>query len=173
MQERTVIKFRTITELQTEIKKESEELQKKIDEYSKQIGEKLRSIETEDPKETEEFRAMLDNKDPKKKTVKKKESKQWMEFQALSIYDGIGFKGELEMYFKTLEDLKAKLEKIKKIDLSIDALITQGFRKDLGVLVVIGGDLSFRMVALKNLARKTKFTYKTIFDVEAEKPIAL
>ena len=77
------------------------------------------------------------------------------------------------MYFKTLEDLKAKLEKIKKIDGSIDALITQGFRKDLGVLVVIGGDLSFRMVALKNIARKTKFTYKTIFDVGAEKPIAL
>lgn len=173
MQERTITKFRTITELQSEIKKELDELQKKIEEYSKHCGEKLRSIETEDPKEMEEFRAMLDDKDPKKKAVKKKDSKQWTEFQALSIYDGIGFKGELEVYFKTLEELKTKLEKFKKIEGSIEALISQGFRKDLGVLVVIGGDLSFRMVALKNTARKAKFSYKTIFDVEAEKPIAL
>lgn len=173
MQEITITKFRTITELQSEIKKELDELQKKIDEYSKQVGEKLRSTETEDPKEMEEFKTMLDNKDPKKKTVKKKDSKQWMEFQALSIYDGIGFKGELEIYFKALEELKAKLEKFKKIEGSIDALISQGFRKDLGVLAVIGRDLSFRLVALKTTARKAKFSYKTIFDVEAEKPIAL
>ncbi|MDE1845422.1 MAG: hypothetical protein KGI10_08870 [Thaumarchaeota archaeon] len=173
MQERTITKFRTITELQSEIKKELDELQKKIDDYSKQVGEKLRSTEKEDPKEMEEFRTMLDDKDPKKKPVKKKDSKQWMEFQALSIYDGIGFKGELEVYFKTLEELKAKLEKLKKVEGSIEALISQGFRKDLGLLVVIGGDLSFRMVALKNTKRKAKFSYKTIFDVEAENPIAV
>lgn len=173
MQERAISKFRTITELQSEVKKELEEIQKKIDGYSKHVGEKLRNIETEDPKEMEEFRTMLNDKDPKKKAVKKKDSKQWMEFQVLSIYDGIGSKGELEMYFKTLEELKTKLEKFKKIEGSIDALVSQGFRKDLGVLVVIGGDLSFRMVALKNIARKAKFSYKTIFDVEAEKPIEL
>ena len=173
MQERTITKFRSITELQSEIKKELVELQKKIEEYSKHCGEKLRSTETEDPKEMEEFRTMLDNKDPKKKAAKKKDSKQWMEFQEISIYDGIGFKGELEVYFKTLEELKTKLEKFKKIEGSIEALISQGFRKDLGALVVIGGDLSFRMVALKNTVRKAKFSYKTIFDVEAEKPIAL
>src|SRR5574340_730443 len=171
MQERTITKFRTITELQSEIKKELDELQKKIDDYSKQVGEKLRSTEKEDPKEIEEFRTMLDDKDPKKKPVKKKDSKQWMEFQALSIYDGIGFKGELEVYFKTLEELKAKLEKLKKVEGSIEALISQGFRKDLGLLVVMGGDLSFRMVALKNAERKAKFSYETIFDVEAENAI--
>ena len=173
-QERTITKFSTITELQSELKKEIESLQKKTDEYSTQIGEKLRNTQTEDPKELEEFRTMLDGpQDSKKKPVKKKESKQWREVQSLSIYDGIGLKGELEIYFKSLEELKLKLEKLKKISESVDALVSQGFKKDLGIISMISGDLSFKLAFLRNVTRKAKFTYKTIFDVEAEKHIAI
>ncbi len=174
MQERTIIKFSTITELQSALKKEIDSLQKKTEEYSIQIGEKLRNSQTEDPKELEEFRTTLDGpQDSKKKPVKRKESKQWREVQSLSIYDGIGLKGELEIYFKSLEELKLKLEKLKKISESADTLVSQGFKKDLGIVAMIGGDLSFKMAFLKSVPRKAKFSYKTIFDVEAENHIAI
>ena len=117
MQERVIFRFGTVTELQSALKKELDKLQKETEEYSKSIGEKLRNVQTEDPKEMEEFKtALAGPKDPKKKQpVKKKESKQWKEIQALRIFDGIGVRGELEIYFKSLEELNIKLEKLKKI----------------------------------------------------------
>ena len=175
MQERAIFRYDTITELQSALKKELDKLQKETGEYSKAIGEQLRNIQTEDPKEMEEFKtALAGPKDPKKKQpVKKRESKQWKQMQALTIFDGIGVKGELEIYFKSLEELNAKLEKLKKISESLDSLVTQGFRKDMGVVALLGSDLSFRISFLKGVAPKAKFAYKSIFDVEAENPIAL
>jgi len=174
MRERAILRFSTISELQDELKKRVDKLQKETEEYSKAIGEKLRSVQTEDPKEMEEFKTMLSGpQDPKKKPVKRKESKQWKEMQALTIFDGIGIKGELEIYFKSLEELNAKLEKLKKVSESVDSLVAQGFRKDMGAVVLLGSDLTFRISFLKGVPPKAKFTYKTIFDVEAENPIAL
>ena len=174
MQERAIFRFSTITELQSALKKEIGLLQKEADDYSKSIGEKLRDAQTDDPKELEEFRTMLDGpQDSKKKPVKRKESKQWREVQSLTIYDGIGLKGELEVYFKSLDELNTKLEKLKKISESVDTLDSQGFRKDLGIVTMMGSDLTFKIAFLKAIPSKTKFTYKTIFDVEAENPIAI
>lgn len=174
MEERTIIKFSSITELQTKLKKEIDTLQKKTDECSKVIGEKLRNVQTEDAKDLEEFKTMLDGpQDAKKKPIKKKESTMWKDINSLSIYDGIGLKGEIEIYFKSLEELKTKLEKLKKISESVDVLISKGFRKDLGVVAMLSGDLSFRISFLKNVSQRPKFAYKTIFEVEAEKPIAI
>ena len=174
MQERTINRFSSITELQSALKKELEILQKKTDEYSQLIGEKLRNTQTEDPKEIEEFKTMLDGpQDAKKKPIKKKESKQWREVQSVMIYDGIGLKGELEIYFKSLDELKLKLDKIKKISESVDDLVAKGFRKDLGIIATMSGDLSFSIVFLKSAPRRAKFAYKTIFDVEAENQIAV
>lgn len=174
MQERIVYRFNSITDLQTALKNETDKLQKKTDEYSKIIGEKLRDTQTEDPKELEEFRTALDGpQDPKKKSAKRKESKQWKEVQSLSIYDGLNMKGEIEVYFKSLEELKIKLEKIKKISESVDGLVSRGFRKDLGVLAVMSGDLSFKIAFLKNASRRKKFAFKSIFDVEVENPVVI
>ena len=174
MRERAILRFSTISELQSELKKRVDKLQKETEEYSKAIGEKLRNTQAEDPKEMEEFKTMLSGpQDPKKKPVKRKESKQWKEMQALTIFDGIGIKGELEIYFKSLEELNAKLEKLKKVSESVDSLVSQGFRKDMGAIVMLGSDLTFRIAFLKGVPPKAKFTYKTIFDVEAENPIAL
>ena len=174
MKERVILRFSTISELQAELKNRIDRLQKETEEYSKVIGEKLRSTQIEDPKEMEEFKAALEGpQDPKKKLTKRKESKHWKEMQALSIFDGIGIKGELEIYFKSLEELNAKLEKLKKVSESVNSLVAQGFRKDMGAIVMLGSDLTFRIAFLKGVPPKAKFTYKTIFDVQAENPIAL
>lgn len=172
--ERVTLRFNSITELQSELKKELDLLQKQTDEYSKTIGEKLRNTQAEDAKEFEELKAMLDGpQDSKKKPIKKKDSKQWREVQSLMIFEGLGLRGELEIYFKSLDELKAKLENLKKVSESLDSLVSQGFRKDLGIVAMIGGDLSFKVAFLKSAPRKAKFSHKAIFEAEAENPIAV
>jgi len=173
MQEHEVLKFNTMEELQRTLKKELDMLQKKSDEYSKLIGEKLRDSQSDTPGEFDEIKAMLEGpKDAKKKPVKKKESTQWKQFQSVQIYDGICLKGELEIHFQGLEVLKIKLEKLKKISESVDALLAQGLKKELGCLVLITVD-SFRMTFLRGGQKKSRFAYKSIFTVEAEKPIEI
>ena len=174
MQEREIIKFNTVAELQITLKKELDLMQKKSEEYSKLVGEKLRSGQGGNPGEFEELKAMLEGpKDPKKKPSKKKETKNWKEFDSVQIYDGIGLKGELEIYFQALEETKLKVEKLKKIVDSIDKLVTQGLKKELGCLVMMTGDLSFRMSFLGAGQAKPRFGYKSIFNVEAENPIEI
>ncbi len=174
MQEREITKFNTVAELQATLKKELDSLQKKSEEYSKLIGEKLRSQQGANPAEFEELKAALEGpKDPKKKPVKKKQSTQWKQFESVQIFDGISLKGELEIYFQTLEELKAKVEKLKKIVDSVDKLLTQGLKKELGCLVMMSGDLSFRIAFVSGSQSKTRFAYKSIFNVEAESPIAI
>ena len=173
MREHEVLKFNTIEELQQALKKELDLLQKKSDEYSKLIGEKLRDTQSSTPGEFDEIKAMLEPpKDGKKKPPKKKETTQWKQFQSVQIYDGICLKGELEIHFQGLEALKVKLEKLKKISESIDALLAQGLKKDLGCLVLLTVD-SFRMTFLRGALKKQRFAYKSIFIVEAEKPIEI
>ena len=174
MQERELIKFNTVSELQLALKKELDLMQKKSEEYSKLIGEKLRSEQTANSTEFDEIKAALEGpKDPKKKPTKKKESTQWKQFESVQIYDGISMKGELEIYFQTLEELKAKVEKLKKIAESVDKLVSQGLKKELGGLVMMSGDLSFRITFVGSGQSKPKFAYKSIFDVEAENLIEI
>ena len=173
MREHEVLKFDTMAELQVTLKKELEYLQKQSDEYSKLIGEKLRENQSSSPGEFDDIKTVLEGpKDPKKKPTKKKESTQWKQFQAVEIYDGICLKGELEIHFQGLEALKIKLEKVRKISDSIDALLSQGLKKDLGCLVLLTGD-SFKMTFLRGGQKKSRFAYKSIFTVEAEKFIEI
>ena len=174
MQEREIIKFNTIAELQLTLKKELDSAQKKSEEYSKLIGEKLRGQQGANSAEFDELKVALEGpKDPKKKPAKKKQSTQWKQFESVQIYDGISMKGELEIYFQTLEELKAKVEKLKSIVDSVDKLVTQGLKKELGGLVMMSGDLSFRIAFIGSGQSKPRFAYKSIFDVEAENLIEI
>ena len=173
MQEKEIIKFDTVSELQSTLKKELELMQKKCEEYSKSVGEKLRSQQGESSTAFDEIKAALEGpQDGKKKPTKKKQSTQWKQFESILIYDGVGLKGELEIYFQGLEEVKLKEEKLKKIVDSVDKLITQGLKKELGCLAMINGDMTFR-IAFRSSQPKAKFGYKSIFNVEAEKPIAI
>ncbi|HMK32576.1 MAG TPA: hypothetical protein VK431_03015, partial [Nitrosopumilaceae archaeon] len=110
----------------------------------------------------------------KKKPVKKKDQKaNWLNFDAISIYDGIGLKGELELYFKALEDVKQRIEKLQKVKESVDSLVSKGLKMDLGCLVFMENELPFEMAFIKSQVPKAKFSYKAIFSVETEKPIEI
>ena len=170
MQEGKIIHFRTMEELQLSLGKELDDLKKKTDEYSRTIGEKLRVAETSNPEEITELKAKLEGPvDPKKKPVKKKDKNtNWHSFGDILVYDGMGLKGELDLYFKALEAMKSKMEKLQKAKNSVDELVSKGLKKDLGCAILMSSDLTFEMVFIKTNQPKARFSYKSIFDVGVE-----
>ncbi len=163
--------FHTIEEMHSFFIDDLAELKKKSDEYSQSIGEKLREKTTENTAELAELKEKLEGPaDPKKKKpVKKKDQKaHWHNLDAILVYDGIGVKGELEIYFKALEALKLKIDKVQKAKDTIDTLLARGLKKDLGCVVLMNNDLIVDMAFIKTLEPKAKFSFKSIFNVEAE-----
>ena len=172
MKEDDVMYFHTITELQSSVENDLQVLKKKSGEYSESIGEKLRSGNTaNDQAEMAELKEKLEGPvDPKKKKpVKKKDQKtNWYDMGHISVYDGIGTKGELEIYFKALEELKSKIERLEKIKQAIDDMISRGVKRELGCMAVLNHDLTLQISFITARESKAKFSYKSIFNVPIE-----
>ena len=126
-----IFRFNSIQELQESIDKQDKELNDKIDLQSKLIGDKIREGEKNNSEELSDLKNKLnpeksknkktENKKSqnKKTTNKKKKSKKgqlenWIDFENLHLYNGVGTRGELELYFKSLEEMKSESENLKK-----------------------------------------------------------
>jgi len=172
MKEDDVMYFHTISELQSSVENDLKTLKKKSGEYSEAIGEKLRSGNTtSDATEMAELKEKLEGTiDPKKKKpVKKKDQKaNWYDLGHISVYDGIGTKGELEIYFKALEELKSKIERLEKIKEAVDDMIAKGVKKELGCMALLNHDLTLQISFISARPPKAKFSYKSIFNVPGE-----
>ena len=166
-----VMHFRTIEELQSSIDKQLEELKKKADEYSKTIGDKIRANEGNQSEDLAELKEKLQGPtDPKKKqpSKKKDQKKSWYDMGAISVYDGIGVKGELELYFQALDEIKSNIENLQKTKEAINSLVSRGLRKDLGYAALMRHNMPFEITLLKSDGAKSKFSFKAIFSVETE-----
>lgn len=164
--------FQDILVLKSSLEKDLGELKKISDGYSKIIGEKLRMIDTSNENDLADLREKVTGpQDPKKKKpVKKKDQKgNWHELSGISIYDGIGLRGELEIYFKALEDTKSRIEKLQNIKESIDGLASRGVKKNLACTAFLSRDLTLDMAFTKSILPHTKFMFKSVFRVEAER----
>ena len=170
-----IYRFRTIEELQSQIEKNLEILQKKSEEYSKIIGDKLR--ENQDASQDADLNELKEKlngpTDPKKKksskSPKKDKKSNWHTFDMISIFDGIGIKGELELYFKALEEMKSKIENLQKAKESTANLIAKGIKRDLSCVALMGHDSTFEVVFVKsNAANEKRFTFKSIFTLPTE-----
>jgi len=169
--------FRNIAEMQKALDDTINALKKRSDDLSNTIGEKLRVTESMDAADLQEFKNKMggETNDPKKKstksatkTTKKKDQKSnWHNLESISIYDGLGAKGELEIYFKALEQTKAELEKITKIKESIDKLSGKGLKDDLACMLVLNPDLPAE-IAFRKAPEHKKFAFKAIFTVPSE-----
>jgi predicted ATPase len=159
-------------ELQTHLVNHLKILKKKSEEYSEAIGEKIRfENTTNDSTEIAELKEKLEGStDPKKKKeVKKKNNESnWHDLGSISFYDGIGTKGELEIYFKALEKIKSDIEKIEKTKESIGNLISKGVKRELGCIALLNHDMSLQVCFVKTGKPKTKFSYKSIFTIPSE-----
>ena len=147
-------------------------VEKRIDEYSKIIGEKLRTnqeIAKDDP-DIQQIKEQIDGKqDPKKKKKKtsKKKNSKWFDLSGLYVYNGQSANGELELYFKAIESLKQELDNFHKTKESLDSLIEKGLKTDLGCIVFENSSLP-EVVLTKRQLKSNKFSYKSIMCVNCE-----
>ena len=163
--------FRTIEELQLSIDQRLDDLKKKADEYSKIIGEKIRTAEGNQNEDLAELKEKLEGPtDPKKKQPPKKkdQKKHWLDVGPISVYDGIGVKGELELYFQALDAIKSNIENLQKTKEAISGLVSRGLRKDLGYAALMRHNMPFEVTFVKSQEARNKFSYKSIFSVETE-----
>ncbi|MDE1764597.1 MAG: hypothetical protein KGH88_10215, partial [Thaumarchaeota archaeon] len=166
-----VMSFHNILEFKSSLEKDLEVLKRRSEEYSSRIGEKLRVNDVSNESDLADLREKIAGPiDPKKKKpVKKKDQKgSWHDLGGVFIYDGIGLRGELEIHFKALEEVKSRIEKLQKIKESMDNLVSRGVKKDLACATFLNRDLMLDMAFTKSAAPSAKFTYKSIFNVEAE-----
>ena len=178
MIESRVQRFRTFEDVQLALEHQIAEMEKKFEEYSLIIGEKLRLEKNIDDPELAELKEMLerndskDDKVKKKKIAKKKNQKShWLELGAVSVYDCIGTKGELEIYCNALEELKSVIEKLRKVKASIDDLLSRGLKKDLGCIALMNNNLPLELACIKSdLAMPKKFSYRVSIQVNSEPP---
>lgn len=163
--------FKALPDLEQFLEQCISTLQAQTDEISKIIGEKLRTTDSADNEELQELKSKLEGTptDPKKKNTKKKTQKNnWCSFDAVSVYDGIGLKGELELYFKTLEETKLELDHATKVKQSIDGLINKGLKRDLGCVFVLNQSMPAEIAFTGSVTQRKKFAYKATFDVPVE-----
>lgn len=180
MIESRIHRFRTFEDVRLTLEHQITEMEKKIEEYSLIIGEKLRLEKDIDDPELAEFKEKLernDSKDDKEKKKKKKISKKknqkthWLELGAVSVYDCTGTKGELEIYCNALEELKSAIENLKKVKVSIDDLLSRGLKKDLGCIALMNNNLPLELACIKSdSAMPKKFSYRASIQINSEPP---
>ncbi|MDE1726747.1 MAG: hypothetical protein KGH89_05725 [Thaumarchaeota archaeon] len=169
MTQEKIKSFRTITELQQMLDSNIGQLKNRSGELSGLIGEKLRATDSTNSAELQDMRQKIEgvtNDPKKKKSVKKKDQKNnWYNLDSISIFDGIGLKGELELYFKAAEQVKSELDRATKIKQAVDDLVARGLKKDLGCVFLTTHELPAEIAFTQTAQSRAKFSFKSIFDV--------
>ena len=175
--------YNTTSELQDDIDAKIKDVEQRITEYSKKIGEKLREdkeLENDDPNVQQIKEAMEGPKDPKdpknkkkKKKAKKRKDSKWYDIDGIYIYNGESSTGELEIYFKALESLKHEHENLIIIKKSLDSLVEKGLKEHLGCVVLhnIGSSPEIVLRQTKKVSKKFEYNSILVVNCEAEKII--
>jgi len=104
-----------------------------------------------------------DNKSKDKKSSdKKKKSKKgvndkWFNLNEILVYNGIGVKGELELYFKAIDQSKAKLENLQRTLSSLNNVIEKGLKGDMGCIAFKGTEGVLEIAFLKSTGARENF----------------
>ncbi len=99
----------------------------------------------------------------KKKKSKKGVSDKWYDLNEVLIYNGIGLKGELELYFKAIDELKSKLEHLRRTLESLNNIIEKGLKGDMGCIVFKGTEGILQIAFLKSTVIRENFSLKSIY----------
>ena len=152
--------------------KQIEDVEKKIDEYSKLIGEKIRIGQESHEQDSEfnELKEKIQGEDDhkKKKSKKKQKNSQWFELDGVQIYNEMGLKGELELYFKANEFLKEHLENLRKIKKTVDSIIDKGLKDDMGCIAFQGLNMPYQIAFQKTGIQRKKFSFKSTIEAMPE-----
>jgi len=174
-------RFNSVNSLKISLEKEIEDTELVIQEYSNILGEKIRTNE-ESSSDDPEFLALkakldggsVDKKskdkkiDSKKSSDKKKKSKKgasdkWFNLNEILVYNGIGLKGELELYFKAIDESKAKLENLQRTLSSLNNVIEKGLKGDMGCIAFKGTEGILEIAFLKSTGVRENFSLNSIY----------
>jgi len=168
------MRYHSKEEMRESLTAQIEDVEKKIDEYSKLIGEKIRIGQEQDAQDSEfnELKEKLQGEDPKNKNKKKKSKHQkndkWFELDGVQIYNEMGLKGELELYFKANELLKEHLENLRKIKKTVDSIIDKGLKDDMACIVFQGLNMPYQITFQKSGIQRKKFSFKSTIEAMPE-----
>jgi len=188
---RLVGRYNSIASLQSNLEKEIEGTESLIGEYSNILGEKIR-INEEESKDDPEFIALKEklennpkekqstekesskkddknkttNKSPdkKKKPSKKGTSENWYNLNEIMIYNGMGIKGELELYFKAIDELKQRLETLQRTLDTLKSIIEKGLKEDMGCIAFQSNDGPLQISFVKSNNIRKNFSFKSIYS---------
>ena len=187
-----ISRFESISELQELVDKKINELDNRIDLQSKLIGDKIREGEKNNVEELSDLKEKLNpdksknTKDSdknsknkkgndkksknstKKKKSKKGESENWINYESLHLYNGVGTRGELELYFKSLEEMKTEFERLANTKTSLEQLIKSGIKKELSGVGFEQQDGPYELAFIKTDSKREKFSFKSILTVGCE-----
>lgn len=107
--------------------------------------------------------------DVKKKTDKKKKGKKgvsdkWYNLNEILVYNGMGLKGELELYFKAVDELKTKLENLQRTLSTLNNVIEKGLKEDMGCIAFRGVEGILEISFIKSSGVRANFTLKSIYS---------
>ena len=180
-----ISRFDSILELQESIDKRIKGLNDKIDLQSKLIGDKIREGEKNNAEELSDLKDKLnpensknkksdDKKSKNKKTTnqkkksKKGKSENWIDYESLHLYNGVGTRGELELYFKSLEEMKTESERLTNTKNSLEQLMKSGIKKELAGIGYEQQNGPYELAFIKSDSKREKFSFKSILTVGCE-----
>ena len=103
----------------------------------------------------------------KKKKLKKGVSDKWFNLNEILVYNGIGLKGELELYFKAIDESKSKLETLRRILESLNNIIEKGLKGDMGCIAFRGTEGILEIAFIKSTGVRENFSLKSIYTGDA------
>ena len=103
----------------------------------------------------------------KKKKSKKGLSDKWFNLNEILVYNGMGLKGELELYFKAIDELKSKLENLQRTLSTLNNVIEKGLKEDMGCIVFRGNEGILEIAFLKSTGNRDDFSLKSIYTGDA------
>jgi hypothetical protein len=206
-------KFSSVNSLKTNLEREIEDTESKIQEYSNLLGEKIRineessaddpdfialkekfggeiSKKKSDDKKSDDKKSDDKKSDDKKSDDKKSDDKKlkdktkeiknkakkkgkkavsdkWYNLNEILVYNGIGLKGELELYFKAVDELKDKLENLQRCLSTLNTVIEKGLKKDMGCVAFRGSEGIIEIAFLKSAGVRDNFSLKSIYSGKA------
>jgi len=189
---RLIHRYNTINALKSNLEKEIDETKQSINEYSDVLGNKIRTNDelSKDDPEFLELKSKLEGspseknkpdvkieeskKSDKKKTERKttekpkkpskKGSEHWYNLEQIMIYNGIGLKGELELYFKAIDELKSKLDTLQRTLSALNNIIEKGLKEDMACITFQGADGLLHISFLKTSDIRKNFSFKSIYS---------
>jgi len=99
----------------------------------------------------------------KKKKSKKGHSDKWYDLNEILVYNGLGLKGELELYFKAIDESKSRLENLHRTLASLNNIIEKGLKGDMGCVAFRGTEGILEIAFLKSAVVRENFSLKSIY----------